>query len=642
MLTRSSLGIGIALLLALPACEQLLGLSHLQRPCDRRSCAGLCGLVDDGCGGSQDCGSCAVDGGVAADAGAVDAGAVDAGAAGADAGAPACDDDSRNGLESDVDCGGPECPGCGVGMRCDRPEDCGSGLCESNECQPAPTCSDREPNGTETDRDCGGPACAGCATGMVCVVHDDCLSETCIFGICRDPTCSDAVRNQDEADVDCGGSCPKKCADGRRCAGGGDCTSGQCATGFCAPSCAVSNGGCDPSATCSNEPSGRTCTCMAGYTGDGLRCTDVDECQVNRGGCDPNATCTNTPGSRVCECKAGYTGDGLTCTATFPPNCSSNNGGCDPNATCTQGPFGVICTCKAGYAGNGRSCSPVCRRPKVMIAVDRSASMMQSLESALVLCTDVNGDYLPTSPNDCKWKDLRSALTGSNGLLATTRGAAFYGLAAFPGSDQPNTCAAGGEVVDLSDAGDNVDAIGAALVKLVPAGGTPTAVTLEKLARNAQLQSSNPNQARIVLLITDGIPNCNVANKAICEECKARGCSDGVGLNECTACFADPCKATFQLFSDTSCEALNACLDGSNMVAAVSALAAKGIKTFVIGFGAETSSGDAAAILSQAAVAGGLARDASAPTRFYQASTTAELEQALATFAASHVRPCTP
>jgi hypothetical protein len=42
---------------------------------------------------------------------------------------------------------------------------------------------------------------------------------------------------------------------------------------------------------------------------------DLNECLVNNGGCSVNASCTNLPGSRTCTCNAGYTGDGLTCQA---------------------------------------------------------------------------------------------------------------------------------------------------------------------------------------------------------------------------------------------------------------------------------------------------------------------------------------
>jgi hypothetical protein len=44
-----------------------------------------------------------------------------------------CDDDVRNGDESDVDCGGA-CPGCGDTKECGAGADCGGGRCESGVC----------------------------------------------------------------------------------------------------------------------------------------------------------------------------------------------------------------------------------------------------------------------------------------------------------------------------------------------------------------------------------------------------------------------------------------------------------------------------------------------------------------------------
>ena len=41
--------------------------------------------------------------------------------------------------------------------------------------------------------------------------------------------------------------------------------------------------------------------------------TDVDECSSNSHSCDVNAVCSNNHGSHTCTCKAGYTGDGKSC-----------------------------------------------------------------------------------------------------------------------------------------------------------------------------------------------------------------------------------------------------------------------------------------------------------------------------------------
>ncbi|MEL6862827.1 MAG: discoidin domain-containing protein, partial [Bacteroidota bacterium] len=71
-------------------------------------------------------------------------------------GGPTCSDGIQNGNETDVDCGGPDCPAC-------------------------PTCSDGVQNGNETGVDCGGPDCPACSGA----------------------TCSDGVQNGNETGVDC-------------------------------------------------------------------------------------------------------------------------------------------------------------------------------------------------------------------------------------------------------------------------------------------------------------------------------------------------------------------------------------------------------------------------------------------------------
>lgn len=74
-----------------------------------------------------------------------------------------CGDGLLNGLEEDVDCGGPDC-------------------------DPCPTCTDGEMNGDEIGIDCGGPDCDPCATNG---------------------DCTNGLLDGDELYIDCGGStCP--------------------------------------------------------------------------------------------------------------------------------------------------------------------------------------------------------------------------------------------------------------------------------------------------------------------------------------------------------------------------------------------------------------------------------------------------
>jgi hypothetical protein len=49
--------------------------------------------------------------------------------------APSCTDHVRNGTETDVDCGGSNCPRCARTERCASPSDCESGSCSQATCR---------------------------------------------------------------------------------------------------------------------------------------------------------------------------------------------------------------------------------------------------------------------------------------------------------------------------------------------------------------------------------------------------------------------------------------------------------------------------------------------------------------------------
>jgi len=115
-----------------------------------------------------------------------------------------------------------------------------------------------------------------------------------------------------------------------------------------------------------NEDCVHTLGAKHGYTWNDVPCnncfnftcfTDLDECSTHTHNCDVNADCINTVGSYSCTCKAGYSGDGQTCTDV--DECSSNSHSCDVNAVCSNTRGSHTCTCKAGYSGDGRSCSAV-------------------------------------------------------------------------------------------------------------------------------------------------------------------------------------------------------------------------------------------------------------------------------------------
>jgi hypothetical protein len=98
-----------------------------------------------------------------------------------------CMDGLQDGAETDVDCGGGACPACALGKKCLVDADCISMGCDvtTHTCD-ANQCHDGIKNGSETDVDCGGGTCPGCGVGKVCLTNSDCNGTSCCGGVCTD------------------------------------------------------------------------------------------------------------------------------------------------------------------------------------------------------------------------------------------------------------------------------------------------------------------------------------------------------------------------------------------------------------------------------------------------------------------------
>ena len=87
-----------------------------------------------------------------------------------------CVNDIKDDTETDVDCGG-SCssrPGrCYVGKNCVSIMDCYTEFCYNGRCT-EPSCTDNIKNGLETDVDCGGRCPTGCVVGKTCEGFRDC------------------------------------------------------------------------------------------------------------------------------------------------------------------------------------------------------------------------------------------------------------------------------------------------------------------------------------------------------------------------------------------------------------------------------------------------------------------------------------
>ncbi|MCY1073561.1 adventurous gliding motility lipoprotein CglB [Archangium lansingense] len=273
--------------------------------------------------------------------------------------------------------------------------------------------------------------------------------------------------------------------------------------------------------------------------------------------------------------------------------------------------------------------------PNLMLLVDTSGSMLEPMNSANPICRSPTSGVLCLGegcPAGCptRWSALQGAMSsflGANGAFAR------IGLALYPGKQLVLGEQCGGTdslTLDLP-ADDNTEAlqthaeaVKAELHKIPnhtrggPEGGTPTGASLLYVGSQPQLQTDE--RSDFVLLLTDGLPNCNENNTSL--SCR---CNKG----ECT----DPYEWL-------------GCLDQDGSVSAVRTLRGRDIQTIVIGFGADTASGDGPAVLNAMAEAGGFARkcqaDADCGTgdacdtrlglcqrRYYQAANQDELATAL-------------
>jgi hypothetical protein len=239
-------------------------------------------------------------------------------------------------------------------------------------------------------------------------------------------------------------------------------------------------------------------------------------------------------------------------------------------------------------------------KPKMMFLIDKSVSMNFPNDSSSPACPANcnNGGSLCPSTCTTRLSVLRSAMA----TILDSHGAdAWMGMAIYPtGTAANSSCTPtlkGDVKVELAlEAADPVASMRAAaqnvnleIQRLVPAGGTPTAGALRFLSTYQPLlrSSTDADREAYLVLITDGLPNCNEHNPNTCVDFAACRCT----LANCTGAFC-----------------AQGCLDQDDSVAAIAELRTKGVKTIVVGFGVEAASGDGPAVLNKLAEAGGMSR----------------------------------
>lgn len=168
------------------------------------------------------------------------------------------------------------------------------------------------------------------------------------------------------------------------------------------------------------------------------------------------------------------------------------------------------------------------------------------------------------------------------------------GAAVFPlDATDRDACRPGDEVFSLSPGdpftGDQASGTTTQLFRsktnVVPLGGTPTAATLRELTPKLTALSGKT----IVLLATDGGPNCNPY-----AACSARECIQNIEVG--------PCDPIANCCSPSGPSGPEGCIDRDDSVAAIAELAANGIDIYVIGVPGSEVYGD---VLDDMALAGG-------------------------------------
>lgn len=247
------------------------------------------------------------------------------------AAAPA--DGTKNGTETDVDCGGDKAPACADGKQCATKDDCTSGVCTGTVCQ-APKVDDGVKNGDETGVDCGGTKAPKCKTGDGCLVDSDCDDVRCDTAQkkCSTPSHSDNLQNGDETGIDCGGpTAPIRCATGQGCAVDTDCNNVLCDTAgtkLCkapAHDDGLKNG--DETGTDCGGPTAPT------------RCATGQGCAANT---DCNNVLCDVAGTKLCKAPAYDDGlkngdeTGTDCGGPTAPSRCATGQGCAADADCNN------------------------------------------------------------------------------------------------------------------------------------------------------------------------------------------------------------------------------------------------------------------------------------------------------------------
>lgn len=270
-------------------------------------------------------------------------------------------------------------------------------------------------------------------------------------------------------------------------------------------------------------------------------------------------------------------------------------------------------------------------KPNMMLLVDQSTSMREALDPH---CTGTCATRIDT---------LKSVM---NAVLPAAGQVARLGLTIFP--SKVDQCAPAGSATTvvplpapaLTDEGSEAtlaattNQVIAGINAITPAGGTPTTASLNYLATLPGLLDDTDFRPDFVLLLTDGLPNCNPDNP----------------FNVCADQSEAATRACHCLASGGNCAGpglcAQGCLDSQRIVETVTALKKQHLTTIVVGFASELADPLATQVLEAMGVAGGFLRpcsqnadcgtgdscgvDHQCTRHFFQAKDGAELANAVA------------
>jgi hypothetical protein len=314
-----------------------------------------------------------------------------------------------------------------------------------------------------------------------------------------------------------------------------------------------------------------------------------------------------------------HTGTGASPAAGSPSAGNAAHGGATIMGTGgTAGSITGGATGQTGGSGNGglAACPTYANLPTTCASTTTAASL-KKVNTLLVVDKSGSMSDQPTGFSQNKWVALTDALST---VLTDTQRLMAYGLELFPAKTVTASCT--DKCCEMPGTGFVDAAIPAGVSSIIdvlnttaPGGGTPTAEALRSALNYFTIGAgSGLVGQKVVLLATDGGPNCNTS---FTQGCTADVCTNNIDGRPVG------CDATFNCCDTTKGGQATGCLDTDAVVAAIQALAAAKIPTVVLGIpGTELYTN----VMDLMAQAGGMPNPAVGAHSYYAANASAGVQ----------------